>query len=47
MGFAEDAVKRFYKTLVNSLIVLLKEGTVKEDTTIEELLNFCRKKKGE
>ncbi len=48
MGFAEEAVKRFYRNLINGLTVLLNEGTITENTTVKELLDFSRKKeKGE
>jgi hypothetical protein len=41
-GYAEEAVARFYRTLVTSLEMLLADGTITKDTPVGELLEFCK-----
>ena len=45
--WAEEAVKRFYKTMIHHLMELLKDKAITEDMTVKEVLAICNKKKEE
>ena len=43
--YAEEAVARFYRNLINGLEMLLIDGTITKDTSVGELLEFCKEYK--
>ena len=47
MGYAEEAVKRFYKGITRGVEELLKEGMITEGWTVKELMDFCQENEKE